>query len=75
MLVCLGWAGDACVVDEEVGWSIGLEEESQVEAKARTAAREEASRERTWILAEEMPVASMMLEAASWALEALRQAR
>jgi len=55
--------------------SIGLEEEAQVEAKARTEAREEVSRWRMCILVEEIPVASMMLEAASWALEALRQAR
>jgi hypothetical protein len=52
--------------------SIGLS--PQFEAKARTEAREEVSRVRMWTRLES-PQASMIWEAASRALEAVRQAR
>jgi len=57
---------------------LGEEEEEEVaqfEANARTEAREEVSRTRTWIFVEGTLVRARIRAAASWALEALRQAR
>jgi len=55
--------------------SIGMEG-SQDEANSRTEARDEVSRDRTWMFWDEtFGAVSRMADAASWALEALRQAR